>query len=136
MTVNHNNVLPRSVADNEPLGRFIFSKRHFNKTDQSTKYAAFLPYGEPLAVSVFRLMGLGPGEVVDLGRQVGQARSSGLKAYAELPASSVKKAQLLLHPDDTPPRHASIENWPMDKHEQQMKALSLSRDSRLHIVEE
>lgn len=121
------------VNPEEYLARFILHKSHFSVINQRVKYSAFLPApnGE---TSVFRISNLSNSEIWEIGdREVAQNRSLSLLGRADISVFHVLNKNLKLIPDNCPPRHANIVNWPTEKSEQKLIAIELAESSQLHL---
>jgi hypothetical protein len=126
--------LPDLVADGEDLARFLTQSSHF--TASMPKPAAFLPSPNGRETSVSRH---GPAPLESLwaiGLEAAGDRN--LHGAAIFKARVVRAAQLEVAPDEPPPRHAVIRNWPwmeadpgMQKAAQKEKALLLASEAVL-----
>lgn len=119
-----------SVADDEPLTRFIFTDRYYNEKQGRVKPGAFVPRPH-IETSVNRLEKpnrLSDVEIWSIGDKVGEIRNKKLLARADLPTSNVRyiydkngeNIGLEVEPDPRPiddpfenPNHAIIVNWPV-----------------------
>src|SRR5207253_9833933 len=71
-------IVPRQVEQiqrDEPLARFIFSRRHLSTTKKVVKAPAFIPNPDDLQTSVFRIYELGERQIRDIGEGVGRTQS-------------------------------------------------------------
>ena len=64
-------------------------------------------------------------QVWAIGESVAVVRGRTLRARLTLTVRAVVDAGLLVHPDNSPQRHAGIRGWPTEKEEQMEKALLL-----------
>jgi hypothetical protein len=117
----------------EPLSRFIFPKDHFSRNTLRPKPDAFLPSGFPLQTSVTRTIGLAPAEIWHIGLEIGLRRGRTLRARADIASGDVINTGLAIDPDNNPPRHANIINWPEEKHDQLILATELAEAAILHL---
>ena len=127
--------LPEIVADEEDLARFLASRGHFNST--SVKPAAFMPEIEARETSVFR-HGPEPRDTLWAIADEHAAQGRTIHGAAIIKARTVKSIRLDVFPDEPPPRHAAIRNWPwtqddpdLRKAEHKELAISLATDAQL-----
>jgi hypothetical protein len=117
-------------APQEPLCRFIFSRRYFSSG--RVKAAAYLPEpGPPRETSILRTDGLQELVIWDLGTDMGAVRRQTLYARGDTTAQVVYDAGLEIDPDNVPERHATIRAWPEEKDAQLELARELARNSTL-----
>jgi hypothetical protein len=117
------------VASQEALARFVFSRSHFEyKPGLRVKHNAFMPmvHNSEHQTSVFRVSELEEAEIWAIGRDVEKVRQQTLHGRADFKASDVSAAHLRVRPDEPPPRHSVIFDWPSDKDEQIAIALELA----------
>lgn len=124
---------PDSVQSSEILSRYIFDKIHYRTSDQSVKHTAFMPPPDDLRLSVFRISGLSDHDVWVIGESVGQASRRTLRGRGDIIAAEVRKQDLDIDPDNSPPRHASIVGWPEDKGERTVIAHTLASCATLRL---
>lgn len=124
--------MPRQVEQiqrDEPLARFIFSRRHLSTTKKVVKAPAFIPNPDDLQTSVFRIYELGERQIRDIGEGVGRTQSppQSPRARGEIEVNAVINVGANLHviPDEPPPRHAEITGWPRDDKPQQLEIAKL-----------
>ena len=102
------------------------------------KPPAFLPRPNPktgtLETSVFQVSGLTEQEVLEIGRSVSSKSSKTLYGRAILDIQDISNSGLCLSPDNIPPRHANIVDWPIEKSEQKAFALKLASVARLKLT--
>lgn len=101
--------LPDIVADEEDLARFITSSGQFNS--KGAKPSAFMPEIEDRETSVFRHNGEPPEEIWAIGEEYA-AQGRTIHGAAFIKAGNVRAIRLDVFPDEPPPRHAAIRNWP------------------------
>ena len=121
------------IKPEECLTRYIFHKGHFSITQKRPKYVVFMPspHGE---TSVFCISNLSDNEIWNIGdREVAQKRGLPLLGRADILAFHVFNKNLKLIPDNCPPRHANIVNWPTEKSEKKLIAIELAESSQLHL---
>ncbi|MFH0926839.1 MAG: hypothetical protein V1872_14615 [bacterium] len=122
-----------AFEDTEQLSRYILSESQFSKTKSRVKYSAFMPASDG-KTSVFRIYNLTENEIWEIGEnEVAQKRDKALLARADIKASHILKTGLSIIPDDSPPRHANIDNWPSEKERQRLIALELAEESSLFL---
>ena len=114
------------IDRNDPLARFIFSRRHFSPSKKVVKAPAFIP-GSDLQTSVFRIHELREREIRDIGENVGRTQNPprSPRARGEIKVVSVINVGLGVLPDEPPPRHAEIVGWPRDDKPQQLEMAKL-----------
>lgn len=100
--------LPKTVADDEDLARFLTQSNHFNAL--LAKPAAFLPHVASRNTSVSRH---GRVPLDDL-KALGEAAAATRKLYgaAMFKATDVRNATLAVESSEPPLRHAIIVGWP------------------------
>jgi hypothetical protein len=121
------------IKDDEPLGRYIFSKSHFSSENNKVKSSAFMPPAD-LQLSVFRTQGLDEKTIWNIAEnEIIKKSSSPNKLYgrAEILSFAVKSTGLELDPNNIPPRHANIIGWPQEKAKQKMIAIELATKASL-----
>ena len=85
-------------------------------------------------LSVFRIQGLLEDDVWETGKiYVSEPQGKTLYARGDVMASVVFNSNLTIVPDDKPPRHANIVDWPVDKDAQKLIALELANQAILCI---
>ena len=116
------------VSDNERLSRFIFSDKHFSKSKNQVKAAAFMPPNPPrrLALSVYRSGSLSENQVWNIGRKyVEKVRTDDKKiqARADIDVKVVRQATLeVISKPDPHPLHADIIGWTLEESGKKMQA--------------
>jgi len=101
--------LPETVADDEPISRFMTSKSsHCNTT--AVKQGAFLPNPKDGRLSVAR-HGADP---IEESERMAKEDYKLEKAFgvALIQAKEIRKVELDFEADDTPLRHADVVGWP------------------------
>jgi hypothetical protein len=127
---SHN--LKATVDDNEKLARYIFSTRHFSRQPTRVKMEAYMPSrGE---VSVFRINGLDQASIWEIGSDVAKKRERTLYARGDTNAEDVRKIGLNIRPDEPPPRHANIVDWPPDNEKPRQKVIALQLAAAATLV--
>lgn len=123
----------RHVADEEILGRFLIQSNYFSIEGRYVRAAAYLPAPDG-TTSVFRVIGMDDKTIWALGeRRVARPRSRTLYGRAELRAGAVRSLGLSIDPNNVPPRHADIRDWPPSKAERKSLAQQLASGSELVI---
>lgn len=117
------------VDSSEQVSRYIFTDRHIRPSNNSVRYAAFLPHN--LETSVFRTSNLSEPEIWFIGTDfVGKQSGRTLKARADLNVASVssRTAERLRVVAETSRHHlhANIVGWPAEKDAQINLALQLA----------
>ena len=78
-------------------------------------------------VSVFRIDGLRPTRIWEIGEEIAKKRTGTLYARGDIKAREVRHYSLDILPAEPPPRHANIIGWPEnDKPRQKLIALQLA----------
>jgi hypothetical protein len=97
------------------------------------KEGAFLPDPSDGITSTYRIDALTDSQVWELAvlRLERVTHGPPVKAAAEIAAGKVTEAALALIPDDNPPRHVGIGNWPDDKGAAKSKAQLLAEAASL-----
>ena len=121
------------VALAEILSRFVLKKDWFRPSDNSVRYAAFLPNPKNGETSVFRISGISDKEVWDIGnREVAKDPNRPILGRADISASNAVAKGLEVLPCEPPERHANIIGWPEEKSKQKLFALELAAEARFH----
>jgi hypothetical protein len=126
--------LPAIVDDAEELTNFVIESNKFRKealptggTKDVLHYKAFMcdKGGER---SVFRMGGLAHNVIVEWGRVfVALQRDKSLLGWGQIPAGTVRQVtSLRVRSDEPPPRHAVIDQWPIDIEQSRALALVLA----------
>jgi hypothetical protein len=117
---------------NESLARFLTSRTQFSRLTNRVKYSAFMP--KDGATSVFRISELDDQEIWELGDlHVASPPERPVRGYADLTVLDVRSLLLEVDPDDEPPRHAGIVNWPEEKESQKLVAIDLAAVAALKL---
>ena len=122
----------REVRESEPLARYFFDRSQYKPSENRVKYSAFLPARDG-NTSVFRVYDLSEKEIWKIGDHVAQRHDKDVLGRADIIVVDVLKAGLNVKPDNTPPRHANISNWPSERHEQKLIAIELAENAELHL---
>ena len=123
-----------NVPPDEKLTRFIFSKSHFSKKNQTGKFGAFMPPPDSKDLSVFRISSISDSEVWRIGVE-GVQGSRTLKARADLLAEVVYENHLTIIPDTVFHKlHANITPFPLDRIARQIIATKLADASKLEAI--
>ena len=104
------------IQSDEPICRYFLGSRKLNR---SAAKRSWLPDAQG-RTSVYRVHGLGHGEIEDIGRvHVAQPRGKVLSGRTECQSVNLTNVGLDIIPDPEPhPRHANVTGWPEDKSEQ------------------
>lgn len=123
---------PAHAAFEELLARFLTSRSHFAATKGVVKLGAFLPAPDG-TLSVFAIQGLTEPDIWELGvRVVGAPTGRTIRARADFESNRVHPP-LRVVPDDIPPRHRTLADWPVEPSERQELALELANAARLML---
>lgn len=81
--------------------------------------------------SVFRISGMSEVEIWDLGEKVVSKalEEKTIYGFGQIFPKHIAKIGLLLDPNNIPPRHADIVNWPDEKSEQKLRAMELAKEA-------
>ncbi len=114
------------------LTRYIYSSNHIRSSDNTIKYAAFIPCnGE---TSVFSIEGLTNKEVWKIEDEyLFPKREKRSKGRADIRSSDVEENNLRVEPAEPPPRHSNIIGWKSDdedKEHNKLLAMQLARKSK------
>jgi len=121
------------VALSEILSRFVLKKDWYRSSDNSVKYAAFLPNPKNGETSVFRISGISDKEVWDIGnREVAKDPNRPILGRADISASNALARGLEVLTNEPPERHANIVGWPGEKSKQKLLALELAAEAHFH----
>lgn len=123
------------IENDEPLGRFILSKKYIRSSNQTVRHAAFMP-AKDLNLSVYRTKGLDEEAIWNLAQDNIVSKMSEPKTLygrAEITPLIVYSNKLEIDPDNTPKRHANITKWPEEKHEQKLIALQFANEASLKL---
>ncbi len=116
--------LPDRVADSEELARFLASSSWFARTTGRVKGSAFLPAPDN-DTSVFRCSGLSPEALWEHGSHYYVDEAGVPKRHhgaAIVSATAVRKAGIDAIPEEPPPLHANLRDWPRDQDQALEKA--------------
>jgi hypothetical protein len=110
------------VRSNEPIARFLFSKNHFSRVNERVKPVAFIPHPD-IETSVFRIEDFSESQLREIAKSVGGEHEPARTplAHAEVEVRVVRNAGLDVIPDEPPPRHAEIVDWPRGDKSQQLE---------------
>lgn len=121
------------VAISEILSRFVLKKDWYRPSDNSLKYATFLPNPKNGETSVFRISGIFDKEIWDIGdREVAKDPNRPILGRADISASIVVAKGLEILPSEPPERHANIVGWPGEKSKQKLIALELAAEAHFY----
>jgi len=125
--------LASTVSPSESLARYLTSSKHYGTKMQVVKPAAFLPQPPNYCLSVFRVDGLTTEHVCQIGQQKVISKRPGrtLHGFANIVAQAFLDANLIIDPDNNPPRHASVVGWPKEKPQQMSIAQELAASAEL-----
>ena len=104
--------LSKTVQDDEPLARYIFSKSHFSKENKRIRPQAFMPPKNKNTISVIRHKECSEIDILKIGKIMGKNRTTSLKAYCSVLTKEVRTINDLDVQSDTSnnqhKRHANI----------------------------
>jgi hypothetical protein len=141
-TKQERQAVPRVLASDDLVTRFVYSERNIRKAQARPKPGAFnpSPYTE---LSVVHSSGLPDDEIWDTGRQTLGTEQGRNKIYgrADVPVQSFHDVKLRALRDDNPfKRHTSVKDWPIGSDGGETKAiwkqitLELSEDLRISLA--
>ncbi len=120
------------VDPSETLSRFIMQSNWYRTSDNTVKYAAFMPNPSNNKTSVFRTSNLSTDEIWHIGdSEVSIKRGKPILGRADINAFNVTERHLEVDPNGSPERHANIVGWPEEKSKQKIIAIELSAVARL-----
>src|SRR5438874_379842 len=103
------------VTSDEHLARCLTQSNHFHRVEARVTDRAFLP-GRDGATSVFRVDGLPDDQIWRLAdKHVAAPSGRRVLGTGTLLAQTVTEVGLRVEPDNDPPRHAAIVDWPEEK---------------------
>ena len=119
------------------MTRYLNSDSLYRKSDNTVKPRAFEPnsISNPPSLSVFRIHGLEDLDIWNIGRNVlNNSQNPHLHGRADILVSVVQQQGLHINPDNIPPRHANIIDWPV---KEKWKSISqeLAAAATLHLLE-
>ncbi len=127
--------LPRIVSSRETLTRYLLSKKLFSRVNNRVKRQAFMPPAD-LKLSVFRTDKLSELQIWKIGEKRVARKAKppkNIHGRADIKAKKVVKTGLRIAPDNVPPRHANIVDWPDEKSERLEIALELAANASLEL---
>ena len=104
--------LSKTVQNDEPLARYIFSKHHFSEEKKRVKRQAFLPPKNKNKISVIRHKDCPESCILKIGKKIEKIRNNSLKAFCSILTRDVRAINNLDVESDTSRgqhrRHANI----------------------------
>lgn len=123
------------VQVNEPLSRFVLSKRLLKQSRSRVSPQVFAPSPKTHTTSIYRVLGCPEKEIWAIGdRYVTDLhpQHKPVLGRANLTAEKVSDIGLQIIPCPRPhPRHADITEWPQEEHLALMKTTALANSSEL-----
>lgn len=119
--------MPDNISDDEYLVRFLTSSRWFNTT--AVRPAAFLPYKGETSVSRHD-----PKPSTTLWKLADKQNLPNVYGAAIVKARDIRNILLQVIPDEPPPRHAVIRNWPVNDDPTYQKAQQLELALKLAVA--
>lgn len=125
---------PPTISSAEPLARFLTQSGHFVASRNRVKPGAFLPAPNG-QTSLFRIADLNEAGIWGIAvKHVESGHSPRhVCARAETTRDHIEVIGLRVHPDEPPPRHANITDWPLGKDDQKELALLLASRATLKL---
>ncbi len=115
----------------EILSRFILQRNWYRSSNNTVKYAAFMPNPKNGETSVFRTTGISDEEIWLIGeREVATRRGKSIAGRADIEAAVVISLSLRVVPSEPPERHANITGWPDERSAQKLIAIKLAEKAR------
>jgi hypothetical protein len=125
--------LPDNVLAQEPISRFLFSKREFTESTARIGTGVFLPPKNSIHRSVYRTINCSEKKIWWLADKY-VALTKPVLARANIIAKHITDVGLEIVPDFTPhPRHANITKWPQSRSAMKMKAVELTNRASLVV---
>jgi len=127
--------LPRIVSSRETLTRYLLSTNLFSRVNNRVKPQAFMPPAD-LKLSVFRTDKLSEFQIWKIGEKRVARKAKpprNIHGRTDIKALKVMKTGLRIIPDNVPPRHANIVDWPDEKSERIEIALELAANASLKL---
>jgi hypothetical protein len=122
------------VEPNDPLARFLLESGRYTRRPPRVKKQAFMPSPQG-DLSVFDVRGLSDDETASIGREwVAQSQGPEVHGWATVLAETVEVQRLSVNLDNSPPRHANIVGWPVNKEDQKLIAQALADAAQLVLV--
>ncbi|OGL42575.1 MAG: hypothetical protein A2161_05210 [Candidatus Schekmanbacteria bacterium RBG_13_48_7] len=103
-----------NVSKDERLSRYLVSKSDFSKKNDIAKYGAFIPRMDNLILYVFMTLTLDENVIWEIGNRIAEQRKRNLHGRADIAAEKELEINLQINPDNNPPWHADIVDWPND----------------------
>ena len=123
--------LPKEVADDEPLARFLTSSGQFNRS--AVKQSAFLPNKRDGKTSVFRHGAEPQAALIAIANEhIGSNRK--VHGVGIVRARDVREVQLDVQSQKPPPRHADITNWPLRMEKAMQKEIAILLAQKAELV--
>lgn len=129
-------VVIKKVSKDEPIARYLTSSNSFSRKNNRVKHNAFLPPIN-MKLSVFLIKDLTESKIWEIGQKEVVNKiipRKNLYGRADIKASDVFETGLEIHPDNIPPRHADIVNWPDEKSIRKEIALELAERALLMLL--
>lgn len=123
-------VLRHEITPGEPIVRYLFSSNHYAASKGRVKSGAFHPDAHN-TTSIFRTLRLQEAAIWQLGDEHAANGRPAPQARADLTVRQVRDVGLDVEPDDPPPRHAVIVDWPKPKDEWKLVSLELAAAATL-----
>ena len=117
------------------IARYIYFSKYIKSSNQTVKYAAFLPNPIDNNTSVFRITGLSENDIwLIANTHVTPSQNNTLKGRADINTEDVICHDLGLEPDEPPDRHLNITRWSDDKSKNKLIAIELVKKAILCLV--
>ena len=124
--------LAAECLPHEIVARFLLSSSHFRASDRRVKPIAFDPSPIDGTTSVFRTLGLKEADIWALGDDhVARPQHRNIHGRADLTVGFIQSLTLNVMATPPPPRHASIGDWPPEKHSRLSIAQQLAAEATL-----
>jgi hypothetical protein len=115
----------------EILSRFILQRNWYRSSDNTVKYAAFMPNPKSGETSVFRTTGISDEEIWLIGEiEVATRRGKPISGRADIETAVVISLSLRVVPSEPPERHANITGWPDGRSAQKLIAIKLAEKAQ------
>lgn len=135
-------LVPRILAPDELVARFIYTERNIRKSQNRPKPGAFNP-SPHIELSVVHSSGLNDGQIWEVGKQTlgTQPGRGNIYGRVDVPVQSILDVKLRALRDDSPfNRHTSVIDWPIGSDGNQTKelwkkiTLELSEDPHVQLA--
>ncbi|KRT66852.1 MAG: hypothetical protein XU11_C0003G0025 [Candidatus Dadabacteria bacterium CSP1-2] len=131
--------MPLIQSNPEVLTRYLYNSNYIRKSNQTVKWAAFMPNPKDNQTSVFRVLGLSESEIWNIADcDVTPYQQNTIKGRADINSNdviniSVNRDKLFFYPKEPPYRHGTITGWSNQKSINKLLALKLEDKANLRV---